>query len=351
MKHFKKLTYTERLQIEALLKAKCSVKHIAEQLNKSRNTIYAELKRGSREFLKSDLTVETRYAADAAQRDVEKKYSRMGRPLKIGRDMEYADFLERQVLDGRKSPEAVLGEIRDKNLAFNTTICTATFYSYIDRGIFRDLTNNDLPQRGKRKKTKKYRRIRKAARPPRGESIEHRPEEVDGRETFGHWEFDTVVGGNRKNGDKKVLLVGTERKTRQEIIEPLKDKTARSVISAFDRIERRYGKNFRSVFKTITVDNGSEFSDFKGLQQSALTDGDRTRVYYCHPYSFFERGLNENQNRFIRRFYPKGSSFGKVTRAKIKQLETWINDYPRRSLNFKCSNDLFRAELVKLAGT
>ena len=97
------------------------------------------------------------------------------------------------------------------------------------------------------------------------------PAEVEGREVFGHWEMDTVYSG--KQTSKKALLVLTERKTRQEIIERMPDRTEESTIKALDRIERRFGALFRKVFKTITVDNGGEFSNVERLEQSAMGSG------------------------------------------------------------------------------
>ena len=66
----------------------------------------------------------------------------------------------------------------------------------------------------------------------------------------------------------------------------------------------------------------------------------RTVIYFAHPYSSWERGTNENQNRMIRRFIPKGSDISKVSNKTIKEIETWINNYPRRILGYRSSNDL-----------
>ena len=237
-----------------------------------------------------------------------------------------------------RSPAAAIADIALEGREFKTTICTSTFYGYIEKGVFLMLTNNDLPEKAKRKR--KYRKVKTAKRAPRGKSIEKRPAEVEGREVFGHWEMDTVYSG--KQTSKKALLVLTERKTRQEIIERMPDRTEESTIKALDRIERRFGALFRKVFKTITVDNGGEFSNVERLEQSAIRKGKRTRFYYCHPYSSFERGSNENQNRMIRRRYPKGTDFGKVSTAAIKDLEQWINNYPREILGWKTSAMCFR---------
>ena len=78
------------------------------------------------------------------------------------------------------------------------------------------------------------------------------------------------------------------------------------------------------MFRSITVDNGTEFSDFKGIERSVLTKSKRTQVYYCHPYSSYERGSNENQNKLIRRHYPKGTSFDGLKQSDIDKLQDWI---------------------------
>ena len=153
--------------------------------------------------------------------------------------------------------------------------------------------------------------------------------------------MDCVIG---KKGTKRVLLVLTERYTRNELIRLMKDKTAQSVVSALDGIEKQYGKKlFSKVFKTITVDNGSEFADCKGIERTYNNRGNRTKVYYCHPYTSCERGSNENQNRLIRRHYPKGTSFERVKPAEIQRVEEWINNYPRKIFNFHTSAELYEA--------
>ncbi|HBN38161.1 MAG TPA: IS30 family transposase, partial [Ruminococcaceae bacterium] len=158
---------------------------------------------------------------------------------------------------------------------------------------------------------------------------------------FGHWEMDCVVGKKEKG---KTFLVLTERYTRYEIIRIMKDHTAASVVKALDNIERTYGaKMFSKVFQTITIDNGSEFADYIGMERSCRNKGNRTKVYYCHPYSSYERGSNENQNKMIRRHYPKGISFDKVTPAATRKLEKWINNYPRGIFNYYSSADLYEA--------
>ena len=114
-------------------------------------------------------------------------------------------------------------------------------------------------------------------------------------------------------------------------------------------LERKWGDMFYKIFRSITVDNGVEFSDYEGLERSALKEGKRTFVFYCHPYSSWERGTNENNNRLIRRHIPKGVDFDDTTDEEIAYIEDWINNYPRGIFEFKTSAELFEEELQKLA--
>lgn len=343
MRIFKCLTYTDRLRIEEMLKRKMSKQNIANTLRVHVSTIYREIKRGQYEHLNSDYTTETRYSADIAQSYIDSAKSGMGADLKIGKDHELANFLENLMLNESYSPGAALGEIKRKKMKFKTAICEATLYSYIRKGVFLTLTMKDLPRHGRKKQKRQEVKPKKA---PRGESIEHRPEHINNRSEEGHWEMDTVVG-RRKS--KKTLLVLTERKTRKEIIMRMPDKTAASTVKALDKLERKIGKEkFGHVFKSITVDNGCEFADSKGMERSSLDGRQRTKIYFCHPYSAYERGSNENQNLLIRRFFPKGTSFDRTPLSYIQRVEDWINNYPREILGYKSANDLFDEYLLTL---
>ena len=120
-------------------------------------------------------------------------------------------------------------------------------------------------------------------------------------------------------------------------------------MDALDRLERKWGDMFSKVFRSITVDNGVEFSDCKGMERSALTPGEkRTYLFYCHPYSSWERGTNENTNKLIRRHIPKGEDFDEKQDKDIEFIENWINTYPRGIFGFKTSEELFKEELEKI---
>lgn len=97
---------------------------------------------------------------------------------------------------------------------------------------------------------------------------------------------------------------------------------------------------------TITVDNGTEFSDWKGMEKSRRNKKiPRTKIYYCHAYRSCERGSNENQNRMIRRFFPKGTNFDNVSKNAIKEVQKWMNDYPRKILGWLTPDELYNMEI------
>ena len=335
---YKHLTFNDRLKIEAWQKVGTSPRVMAEKLGVHISTIYRELKRGQYEHLNSDYTTEQRYSPDIAEEKNQANLRAKGAPLKIGSDHEYAQYIEYKIRVEKYSPRAVLGEIKRQGVEFSTSISAPTLYRYIEQGVFLTITNDNLPVK-RNKSTRKYKKVR-AARASKGESIEKRPAEIAERTTFGPWEMDCVEG---KKGTKKTMLVLTERYTRYEIIRIMKDHTAASVVKALDGIERAYGANFSKVFQTITIDNGSEFSDYLGIERSCRRKGNRTEIYYCHPYSSYERGSNENQNKMIRRHYPKGVSFERVTPADTRRLEKWINNYPRGIFDYFTSADLYEA--------
>lgn len=135
----------------------------------------------------------------------------------------------------------------------------------------------------------------------------------------------------------------------KKIIIRMPDETTASTVKALDKLERKMGKEkFRQVFKSITVDNGCELVDCKEMERSALDGQQRTKVYFCHPYSAYERGNNENQNLLIRCFFPKGTNFDRIPLSYIQRLEDWINNYQREILGYKFANDLFDEYLLAL---
>ena len=148
--------------------------------------------------------------------------------------------------------------------------------------------------------------------------------------------MDLVVSGQ---GGKSVLLTLTERRSRQEIIRKLPDRKAETIRKAIDQIERKT-QGFRQKFKSITTDNGSEFLQYEKLRQSCRCKVERFDIYYCHSYSAWEKGSNENHNRMIRRFFPKGTNFDEVSPKEIRRVQDWMNQYPRKSLGWHAPEEI-----------
>lgn len=334
-RRFSHLKWKDRLKIERLLKEGKKPKEIAAALHVHSSTIYREIKRGQMVQRTTDLVDREVYCPDVAENKYQENLAAKGPALKLGNDYRLAAYIEDKIVNEKYSPEAVLLKIKEDGLKFSVTISKWTLYSYITKGVFFGVTNKSLPRKGK-KKNKPYRKVQ--ARLPKGDSIEDRPKEIEQRLLFGDWEMDTVESCKK---DLTRLLVLTERKSRREIIVKIPDGTMQSVVRALDRIERKLGSRlFRIIFRTITVDNGSEFADCECMERSCLTKQKRTHIYYCHPYSAFERGSNENANSLIRRWLPKGTKLAAVTKAQVKKIEDWMNNYPRVILGGRCSNNV-----------
>lgn len=319
------MTWEERQKLEAYLNAGKSVSWIAQQMGFCRSTIYNEIHRG--QYLHTyEYYDRVRYSADKAQQIHDAAQTAKGSPLKIGTDHQYAAYLEDRIIDDRLSPAAALAEAR--KAGFGTSVCVTTLYSYIDKGIFLRVTNSHLWEKSKKKGKKKNKVVRIAH--PKLPSITDRPGGAGDRSEYGHWEMDLVVG---KKGSSHVLLTLTERKTRKEKIFKLPNRKAKTIRKVFDKLEREIPE-FKEEFKTITTDNGSEFMQYDQLRRS-IHGGKRFDIYYCHSYAAWEKGTNENHNRMIRRWFPKGTDFRKITRKEIQFVEDWMNRCPRKILGWK----------------
>ena len=166
-----------------------------------------------------------------------------------------------------------------------------------------------------------------------------RADEILTRMTSSHWEMDCVCGPKKGNPNKSTILVLTERKTRLCLYYLMPNQSISSVTNVLDSLEKRLGTiYFKAIFKTITVDNGLEFNA-ELIKKSHLTDTDRTTVYYCDPYSPWQRGSNENSNKLLRKWIPKYTDLGKYTLAQIKAIQTEVNNYPRKIFNYDSSLD------------
>lgn len=341
---FKQLTYKDRIKIETLYNdQKLSYTQIGKILGKHRTTISREIKLGLVELETSYLPV-WKYCAEVGQRKNKENETAKGTYLKIGTDIRLANFIETQIKEEKTSPEVISYKIKQGK--FSTTLCFKTIYNYIDKEIIevkrKDLVYGNYSKKDDNKLQEESEFLKANKE---GKTIHDRPKEIESREELGHWEMDLVEG--LKGQKEPYLLVLSERKTRREIIELIPNKFAKSVSKALDRIEKEIGVvKFRETFKTITTDNGAEFRNWKSIEQSYTgSKKARTTQYYADAYSSWQRGTNENINKMIRRFLPKGTSFKGLKQEDVKRIEKWINQYPRKILKFKTSEEYYREEL------
>ena len=333
-KSFKHLNVEQRMQIEYLLKQNLPKTKIAETLGIARSTLYREIERGTVELKNSNLKLYKTYGWDVGQRRYKESRANCKRPLKLVQAYAFIKYAEEQILKNKLSPDTICGREKVLN-EFSETVCSKTIYNYIDKGLLK-VINIDLPLRVR---YKNKRRIVRKNRRLYGLSIDERPDRINNREEFGHWEIDTIVG-TRETG--AAILTLDERLTRKRIMLKIESKTSDAVCQAIERLKALYGSRFPQIFRSITSDNGSEFSELPKVFGEIP-------VYYTHPYSAYERGTNEKQNSLVRRFLPKGKSFDNLTNEALTDIEAWINNLPRKIFNYASSQSLFDSVLFDIA--
>jgi IS30 family transposase len=203
----------------------------------------------------------------------------------------------------------------------------------VDLGLL-PIKNIDLPEKLRRKtKAKKFRENKRNL----GASIDERPEIVDLRTEFGHWEADTVVG--KKDEGEPCVLTLVERVTRMCLWIKAENHTADAIQAALESVMEYFDEQKNEVFKTITGDNGSEFANL-----SLFEDG-KLKVYFTHPYSSWEKGTNECHNKMLRRFIPKGKSISDYDADDICFFADCINGLPRKILGYRTPEMMFESFL------
>lgn len=331
MKKYRRITWTDRLIIEKLYNSGYSYPAISRKTGFAVSSVYTEIQRGLYPHQGAECTRRPfHYSAQIAEDVAVWLASGKGCPLKLGKHHAYAQVVASRILAG-ESPDQIVGDLRRRG---KWTVSTVTLYRYIDQGYIPGVTNKNLVVKSRRKRS--YNKVKRASRPPAGTSIERRPGNIATRFTFGHWELDTVIGKAKGTGQAAMVL--TERLTRYEVIVKLSAKSSKAVVSALSKVAEKFPKG---TFQTITCDNGSEFADFQGMERVAP-------VYYCHPYSSWERGSNENANRIIRRFFPKGQSMARRTQADCDAAAHFLNHMHRKSLNYATADELFQLHLAQL---
>ncbi|WP_067086822.1 IS30 family transposase [Streptococcus marmotae] len=304
------LTLAERRMIERWLQEGFSNREIARRLAKAPQTIHNEVKRGQVRQQVRKGKFEIIYSADFAQEAYQNNRKHSVKQASLTKELKEKIL---HYIKQKYSPEMM---VKAKGIP----VSVSTIYYWIHHGHL-GLTKDDMLY-PRKEKTKK-----KQASPnfkPAGKSIEERPKSINQRENVGDVEIDTVIQTRAKN---ECLLTLTDRKSRYQIIRLIPDKSASSVNQALKMILREYQIN------SITADNGPEFSRLADVF-------DPENIYYAHPYSSWERGTNENHNRLIRRWLPKGSKT--ATQQQVAFIENWINNYPKKILGYKSPKEFLQ---------
>jgi IS30 family transposase len=321
----------ERIRLETLARTlyprgrKPNFAELARRLGRHRSSVSRECQRGTVMNKNSQLEEFPVYAAHKGQDEAQRAALDKGPRGRLTNRI--AAQIRDLILDEHLSPYAAVMKMRTQN-EHTWVPCERTVYYTIDAGLL-GVSRQQLPYKPKRKRPKRT-GTRMAYTNARGRPITERPPGAEDRREYGHWEIDTVVGGTGTS--PACLLALTERLSRREILRKLPERSQTAVVRALDRLERQPDNIFRTM-KSMTSDNGSELLDFNAIEKSAVHPGKRCDLFFAHPFRASERGSNENANRIVRRFIPKGADISLFSQSRIQQIENWINVLPRKILD------------------
>jgi IS30 family transposase len=310
---YKHLSEQQRYELKAFLQCGKSQRFISIELGVSEATISRELKRNS--------TNKRVYSAKFAQESADIRKERFCYNRKFTNEVQR--FIDEKLMQEQWSPEQIVGYCKIHNIAM---VCKERIYRYIRKNkkeggkLYLHL-RHQLKHR-KRSLSGKHEAIKNK------KSIELRPEIVETNTEFGHYEIDLIVGPENKGA----VLTIVERKTKQLIMEKLRGKKASELANSLVNALLPFKKHI----KTITSDNGTEFAEHQYISRKLNCD-----FYFAHPYSSWERGLNENTNGLIRQYIPKGTDLKNINAKFIKEIQYKINRRPRKTLNFEKPVNLF----------
>ena len=347
-KQYHHLTKNNRITIQSLSEQKdkygkrlFSNSYIADYIGVNKSTISRELKRiKSKINIRTGKIINKPYNAEDAQNDYEFKRAMSKANYILDDFPKLRKYIEDKILIDKWAPDAISGYINSHELYKQdgfTSISTTTIYRAIHYNLLK-VKKKDTRRMTKFEKSGKYSAKGNLPENKISYSIELRPEDINERKFFGNWELDTVISTTK--GTHKCLMTLTERKTRYEIIGILEAKTKEEVIAKFKKIQEFLKNNIKTIIKSITADNGTEFAGF--LKIIEITGA---KFYFCHPYASCEKGTNEKHNSIIRYFIPKSSLIENYTIDEINNICHWMNNYPRKVLNYLTPKEALEKEL------
>jgi transposase, IS30 family len=320
---YKQLTSEERYVIYHLRLFKLSLREIARRLGRHHSTISREIKRNGPPVPSWVYWHEAAHQSALARRKQARHHRRRAHePL--------VHYVE-QGLRSHYSPDVIAARIKMEHPSdVQMRVSIETIY----RWVYRDAADGGqlfhCLCRAHKKRRRQHRYGSGRGLIPGRVSIHERPALVADRQRFGDWEGDTVEGA-KGTGQ---ITTHVERKSRYLIAARLDDKTARATADAVSYIFKRIPRRCRH---TLTLDNGKEFARFGDIEKKTGLS-----VYFADPYSAWQRGTNENTNGLVRRYFPKGSDFSKISDKELAAVVNKINHRPRKCLGYRSPHEVFQ---------
>ena len=313
------LKQRDRDKIEALKKAGQTQEKISDIIGCSQSTISRELDRNSTEIQK-------RYTASIAEnQSKERRINALMRRDKWHQDRDLLSYVIEELRDG-KSPEQISGRM---NYEKKDTVSHQAIYNYIAQDKQRNgVLCKYLRYQGKKYKWRGF--SKNKTKIPNRRDISERPQEVDDKSRYGDWETDLVVSSRKGSGAVATFAERRSMYFQAKVVESQSaDEMLRASVEVFENIPE-------GLKYTMTHDNGKEI-----CKHELITEQVKIDVYCARPYKSCDRGLNEWMNRELRRFFPKGTDFSKVTQKEIDFAVLWLNNCPRKSLYFRTPQEVF----------
>ncbi len=324
MKHYQQLNKEERFYIWNALRTGSTQKQVALALNRHPSTICREIKRNTYHQAKM---YTYHWALEKLKwrkrRVAETKYRKLNDEI---------EGLILKLIQQYLSPEQVSGYLK---IHHGISISHETIYRFIYADKARHLAMKPFLRQGAKHRRKRYGSGARVSKIPARVSITERPNIVETKQRIGDWECDTVIGKDRKS----VLVTLVDRTTLMTCCSRVYSRTAKVVSQAIIRLLRPH----KDRVHTLTFDNGSEFVHHQKIAKAL-----EAKTYFAHPYSSWERGINENTNGLIRQFFPKGTDFRQVSWKQVKDAIDNLNNRPRKTRGYLTPNQMFNNVFVPL---
>ena len=323
---FRQLTDSDRAKLEVLIKEGYLQSEVAKKLGVNKSTVSRELSRHSTPHGYFGKMAQARHEYKRKQCKPKEKMS----------NPQICEYVLERIYRGW-SPETIGGKLkREVQLGFKPK----TFYLNHE-SIYQFVYESEYGKkeklyqylrRGQKRRKKQYGRKAQRETLKNRVFIDHRPKEVDLRQTIGHWEDDAIIYPN-----KKAINSLVERKAKYTILTKLERKTAELTKQA---VTARLKNHF---CKTLTVDNGCEYAPHEQIAKEL-----KAEIYFCHPYHSWEKGTNENTNGLVRRYLPKRTNIDNLSQEELNAIADELNDRPRKSLNYQTPREVLEYEYKKI---